>query len=160
MGGFFLTTLITALSVLVVNLIIPGVGISSFAAALLAGVSIGVVNGFVKPIVMILSLPATILTLGFFSLIVNGFCFWLASAFVPGFTVNGFFAFFLGPILLSIVSTLLTNLAIREGIGGSQNLESSQTGEFRQGYVTQETFTRSSEPAKTNVTIDVVPNSD
>ena len=116
MLGFFLTTLITALSLLVVDLIVPGVVIASFVAALLAGVSIGLVNGFVKPILSILSLPITILSLGIFSLVVNGFCFWLASVFVPGFIVHGLWAFLLGPIVLSVVSTLLTNYFISTGI--------------------------------------------
>jgi len=126
MLGFFLTTLITALSLLVVDLIVPGVGISSFVAALLAGVSIGLVNGVVKPVLTILSLPITILTLGIFSLIVNGFCFWLASVLVPGFTVHGFWAFILGPILLSFVSTLLTNYFVENGIGFDK-LESAES---------------------------------
>ena len=120
MLGFFLTTLITALSLLVVDLIVPGVVIASFVTALLAGVSIGVVNGFVKPILAILSLPITILSLGIFSLVVNGFCFWLASVFVPGFIIHGFWAFLLGPIVLSVVSTLLTNYVINTSIGFSR----------------------------------------
>ena len=120
MLGFFLTTLITALSLLVVDLIVPGVVIASFVTALLAGVSIGIVNGFVKPILAILSLPITILSLGIFSLVVNGFCFWLASVFVPGFIIHGFWAFLLGPIVLSVVSTLLTNYVINTSIGFSR----------------------------------------
>ncbi|MEB3213544.1 MAG: phage holin family protein [Leptolyngbyaceae bacterium] len=157
MSGFFLTTLITALSLLVVNLVIPGVEIPSFITAILAAISIGAVNGVVKPILVILSLPVTILSLGFFALIVNGFCFWLASVFVPGFTVHGVLAFLLGPIVLSVVSALLTNLAIREGIGVSpENEMYSQSTGYVQGDRRVETVT----PAETNVTIDVVPNSD
>ncbi|MEM7769105.1 MAG: phage holin family protein [Cyanobacteria bacterium P01_A01_bin.37] len=157
MSGFFLTTLITAISLLVVNWLIPGVGITSFLTALLAGVSIGMVNGFVKPILAILSLPATILTLGLFSLVVNGFCFWLASVFVPGFTIHGVFAFLVGPIVLSIVSTLLTNLAIKEGIG------TSSVNEIHQDSINQGIGTNRVETVRTvetDVIIDVVPNTD
>ena len=107
MLGFFLTTLATALSLLIVDLVVPGVTLASFPAALLAAVSIGFVNAFVKPILSVLSLPVTILTLGVFSLIVNGICFSLAAFFVPGFAVHGFWAFILGPIVLSFASTLL-----------------------------------------------------
>jgi uncharacterized membrane protein YvlD (DUF360 family) len=57
MLGFFLTTLVTALSLLIVDLVVPGVDIASFPVALLAGVAIGVVNAFIKPILSILSLP-------------------------------------------------------------------------------------------------------
>jgi len=108
MLGFLVTTLITALSILVVDLIVPGVGIATFTAALLAAVSLGIVNGSVKPVLKLVSLPVTFLTLGAFSLVVNGFCFWLASVLVPGFTVNGLIGFILGPIVLSAVSTFLS----------------------------------------------------
>jgi len=107
MLGFFLTTLATALSLLIVDLVVPGVALASFPAALIAAVSIGFVNAFVRPILSVLSLPVTIITLGLFSLIVNGICFSLAAFFVPGFAVQGFWAFILGPIVLSFASTLL-----------------------------------------------------
>jgi putative membrane protein len=124
MLGFLITTLITALSLLVVDLVVPGVGIATFAAAMLAGVSLGVVNGLVKPILTILSLPITILSLGAFSLVVNGFCFWLASVFVPGFAVHGILAFILGPVVLSLVNTALTNYFVERGIFGQTPTES------------------------------------
>jgi putative membrane protein len=107
MIGFFLTVLATALSLLVVDIIFPGVDLANFPAALLAGFAIGVVNATVKPIIFILSLPLTILSLGAFSLVVNGICFWLASVFVPGFKVSGIIAFIFAPIILSVVSTFL-----------------------------------------------------
>ncbi len=116
MLGFFITTLVTALSILVVDLIVPGVGIATFPAALLAAVSLGVVNGSVKPVLKLLSLPVTFLTLGAFSLIVNGFCFWLASVLVPGFTVSGLIGFIGGPIVLSAVSTFLSGYFINNNV--------------------------------------------
>ncbi len=117
MLGFFLTTLVTALSLLVVDLVVPGVDIKSFPVALIAGVAIGFVNAFIKPILFILSLPITILTLGLFALVVNGICFWLASALVPGFIAKGFLAIILGPIVLSIVSTFLNKYFGEKGFG-------------------------------------------
>lgn len=107
MLGLFVTTLVTALSLLVVDLAVPGVGIATFAAAVLAALSLGVVNSSVKPVLKLLSLPVTFLTLGGFALVVNGFCFWLASVLVPGFTVHGLLAFILGPVILSAVSTFI-----------------------------------------------------
>lgn len=107
MLGYFLTTLITALSLLIVDLIVPGVALANFPAAIVAAIAIGFVNAFVKPVLTILSLPVTILTLGLFSLVVNGICFSLAAFFVPGFAVQGLWAFILGPIVLSLASTLL-----------------------------------------------------
>lgn len=109
MVGILLSGLATALSLLVVDLVVPGVDIATFTAALLAAVSVGVVNAFIKPALTTLSLPVTFVTFGLFSLIVNGLCFWLASAFVPGFSVHGPLAFILGPVVLSFVSTFLVN---------------------------------------------------
>jgi putative membrane protein len=116
MLGFFLTTLVTALSLLIVDMVVPGVDINTFATAMLAAVAIGVVNGFVRPVLGLLSLPITILTLGGFALVVNGICFWLASVLVPGFTVHGFLAIILGPIVLSLGSTFLNKYFAEKGI--------------------------------------------
>lgn len=119
MLGFFLTTLITALSLLVVDLAVPGVSIATFPVALLAAISIGLVNSLIKPVLSVLSLPINVLTLGSFSLVVNGVYFWLASLLVPGFTVHGLLAIILSPIVLSFASTLLNNYFAEKGIGQS-----------------------------------------
>lgn len=117
MLGFALTTLITALSLLIVDLVIPGVVLANFPAALVAAVSIGFVNAFVKPVLSLLSLPINILTLGAFSLVVNGVCFWLASLVVPSFAVHGLLAFILGPVVLSLGTTFLNKYFADKGIG-------------------------------------------
>lgn len=116
MLGFLLTTLTTALGLLVVDLAIPGVTIASFPAALVAAVSIGLVNGSVKPVLSVLSLPINFLTLGLFSLVVNGLCFWLASLFVPGFVAHGLLAFILGPVVLSFATTFLDRYFVEKGV--------------------------------------------
>ncbi len=107
MATSLISGLITALSLLVVDLVVPGVSIATFPAALIAALSIAVVNTFIRPVVKILSLPLNIISFGLFSLVVNGLCFWLAAVFVPGFSVQGFLGFILGPVALSFVSTLL-----------------------------------------------------
>lgn len=107
MLGSLLTILATALSLLVVDIIFPGVSLANFPAAMVAGLVIGLVNSGIRPIISLLSLPLNILSLGAFSLVVNGLCFWLASLFVPGFQVAGFIAFIVAPIILSLVSTFL-----------------------------------------------------
>ncbi|MBD1845808.1 phage holin family protein [Cyanobacteria bacterium FACHB-63] len=114
---FLLTTLTTALGLLVVDLVIPGVTIASFPAALVAAISVGLVNSFVKPVLSLLSLPINILTLGLFSLVVNGMSFWLASLFVPGFAVHGFLAFILAPVVLSFATTFLNRYFTEKGMG-------------------------------------------
>jgi putative membrane protein len=109
MLGTFLTLLATALSLLVLDIIFPkGVDIATFPAALIAAGAIGIVNSSVKPILSALSLPLNFLSLGAFSLVVNGLCFWLASLFVPGFSVHGLAAIILGPVILSFVNTFIS----------------------------------------------------
>ena len=108
MLGFALTTIATALSLLVTDLVVPGVDIATFPAAIIAGLAVGLLNSTVRPVLAALSLPLTFLTLGLFSLVVNGICFWLASVLVPGFTVHGLIAFLLGPVILSLVNTFLS----------------------------------------------------
>lgn len=109
MMGTFLTWLATALSLLVVDLVVPGVDLATFPAALIGAIAIGLVNSGVRPILSLLSLPLNVLSLGLFSLVVNGICFWLASILVPGFRVDGLLAIILGPIILSFVNTFLSN---------------------------------------------------
>lgn len=124
---FALTTLITALSLLIVDLLIPGVVLANFPVAILAAVAIGLVNAFIKPVLSFLSLPINFVTLGAFSLVVNGLCFWLASLLVPGFTVHGLLAFFLSPIVLSFGTTLLNNYFVDKGISQSANTVSTKS---------------------------------
>lgn len=117
MVGFLLTTLATALSLLVVDLIVPGVDLANFPAAIIAALAIGLINGTVKPVLSFFSLPINFLTLGLFALVINGLCFWLAAVLVPGFYVSGLLAFFLGPVVLSFGSTLINNYFAERGIG-------------------------------------------
>jgi putative membrane protein len=109
MWGTLLTIIATALSLLIVDLVVPGVNLANFPAALIAGFAIGLINSSVKPVLSTLSLPLNFVSLGAFSLIVNGFCFWLAALLVPGFAVRGVIAFILGPVILSFASTFINN---------------------------------------------------
>jgi putative membrane protein len=104
----FLTTLATALSLLIVDLVVPGVNLANFPAAMIAALAIGLINTSVKPVISTLSLPLNLLSLGAFSLVVNGLCFWLAAVLVPGFVVKGLIAFIIGPVVLSFLNTFLT----------------------------------------------------
>ncbi|HEY9644603.1 MAG TPA: phage holin family protein [Coleofasciculaceae cyanobacterium] len=108
MIGFVLTTLATALSLLITDLVVPGVNIATFPAAVIAGLAVGVINSTIRPVLSALSLPLNFVTLGLFSLVVNGLCFWLASVLVPGFSVHGLIAFLLGPVILSLSNTFLS----------------------------------------------------
>ena len=109
MLGTLLTLLATALSLLVVDIIFPGVNLANFPAAMVAALAIGLFNSGVKPVLSVLSLPINILSLGAFTLVINGLCFWLASLFVPGFRVSGLIAFLVAPVILSFVNTFISN---------------------------------------------------
>ncbi|WP_242049109.1 phage holin family protein [Planktothrix sp. FACHB-1365] len=109
-----LTLVATALSLLIVDLVVPGVNLATFPAALIAAAAIGGVNAFVKPVISTLSLPLNFLSLGAFSFVVNGLCFWLASVLVPGFQVYGFLGFILGPVILSAVNTFLNSYFVEK----------------------------------------------
>lgn len=102
------TLVVTALSLLVVDLVVPGVNIATFPAALIAALAIGVLNSVVKPAISKFSLPLNYTTLGLFSLVVNGLCFWLAAVLVPGFSVHGLVGALLSPVVLSFVNTFLS----------------------------------------------------
>jgi putative membrane protein len=139
MLGAFLTLLATALSLLVVDIVLPGVNIATFPAALIAALVLGGVNSSVRPVLSTLSMPLNFVSFGAFSLVINGLCFWLASLFVPGFGVSGPISFILGPVILSFVNTFLNNYFIEKypdlKIGGVSNntnkLEAGRTSEAR-----------------------------
>lgn len=109
----FIRWLISALSIYLVAQILPGVHIVSFMTALLVAVVLGFVNVVVKPVLVLFTLPITILTLGLFLVVINALILLLVSAWVPGFTVDGFLTALVASVLISLVSTLLTRL-IRE----------------------------------------------
>lgn len=109
MLGYFFVVLGTALSLLVVDLVVPGVDLDTFPAALIGAIAIGLVNSSVKPVLSFLSLPINLLSLGLFSFVVNGICFWLAALFVPGFRVEGIVAIIVAPIVLSFVNAFLSS---------------------------------------------------
>jgi len=74
---------------------------------------LGVINTLIRPVLVLLTLPVTILTLGLFIFVINGLLFWLAGSFIDGFVVGGFWAGFFGAILFSIVSWLLSALVLK-----------------------------------------------
>ncbi|MEH2180594.1 phage holin family protein [Nostoc sp.] len=112
----FLTALTTALSLLIVDIVVPGVNIANFPAALIAALVIGLINGSVKPVLSALSLPLNFLSFGAFSLVVNGLCFWLAAVLVPGFAVSGIIGFLLGPVILTFANTFINNYFVERNL--------------------------------------------
>ena len=107
MKRFLIHWLIIALALWVTAYILPGVHIESNQALAIAAIVLGLLNALVRPILTLLTLPITILTLGLFYLLVNGFTFLLASKVVPGFGVSGFWWAVLGALVVSIVSAFV-----------------------------------------------------
>src|SRR5918996_1972396 len=99
--------LISALSLMIVAYIFPGIQLQGMGAALIAPIVIGLINATIGLILKIITFPLTILTLGIFWLIINALMLQLAAAVVPGFYVAGFLSAFFGAIVLSIVSMIL-----------------------------------------------------
>ncbi|MCC6165146.1 MAG: phage holin family protein [Acidobacteria bacterium] len=105
--GFLLHWAIVAASLWVTAYLVPGVTVRSVSALVVAALVLGLVNALVRPVLTILTLPITILTLGLFYLVVNGLAFGLAAAVTPGFDVAGFGSAVLGALLVSVVSWVL-----------------------------------------------------
>lgn len=93
-----------ALCIMFVGWIVPGITVSSFSTALIASIVIALVNLVIKPILVFLTLPINILTLGIFILVINALLFMFVAYLVPGIEVNGFWSAFLGALILSILS--------------------------------------------------------
>lgn len=95
--------LINALAVMVVAYVVPGLGVDSFYTAVIVALVLAVVNVTLKPILLLLTLPITIVTFGLFAIVVNSLLFWWVGSFVQGFTVTHFTAALLGSLLVSVV---------------------------------------------------------
>jgi putative membrane protein len=104
MGTFIVHWVITAVALVVADWALPGVRIGSGLSLAIAAVVLGFVNALVRPLLVILTLPLTILTLGLFYLVVNGIAFALAAALVPGFTVSSLGSAIEGALIVSLVS--------------------------------------------------------
>ncbi len=102
--------IINAAILFLVAFLYPGIIIGNFYAALIAILILGLVNLFIKPLILLLTLPLNVLTLGLFTFVINGFMFWLVSTIVKGFDVASFWSAVVGALLYSIISWLLNGL--------------------------------------------------
>jgi putative membrane protein len=102
--------LLNAVALLAVTYLLPSIQVSNFGTALVAALVLGFINTLVRPVLAILTLPITVLTLGIFFLVLNGLLFWLASALIPGFQVNGFVSALVGAILYGVIAWALSAL--------------------------------------------------
>ena len=105
-----LVWLINTVALVAVAYLLPGVSVASFVSALVAALVLGLVNAVIRPVLILLTLPATILTLGLFIFVINGLLFWFVGSFIQGFVVAGFWWGVLGAVLYSVFSWLLSAL--------------------------------------------------
>ncbi len=107
---FLIRLLITALALLAVTQVVPGITVSGWLPALMAAFFLGILNAVVRPILVILTLPVTILTLGLFIFVINAGIFLLVASFLDGFEVSGFLSALIGSIVISIASGIAHKL--------------------------------------------------
>jgi putative membrane protein len=106
--GFIVRVIVNGLALIAVAYLVPGVHVTGFVGAVIAAFVLGIVNAVLRPILILLSLPIEILTLGLFTFIINALLFYFVGKLHIGLTVHGFGAALIGSIVLSIVSWLLS----------------------------------------------------
>ena len=102
--------ILNAVALLAVAYLLPSIQVASFGSAMIAAVLLGLVNTVVRPVLILLTLPATLLTLGLFLFVINGLMFWLAGSMIDGFAVESFWSAFFGSLLYSLISWALSSL--------------------------------------------------
>ena len=111
-----LVWLVNALALLALPYVFPSIKVDSFGAALIAALALGLINTLIRPLLILLTLPVTVLTLGLFIFVINGLLFWLVGSFVQGFHVGGFWPAVGGAILYSIISWALSSLLLKKDL--------------------------------------------
>ena len=105
---------INALVLMLIPYIVPGVEIVSFYYALIAALVLALINAVIKPVLILLTLPINILTLGLFTLVINALLFWFVASFVKGFYIDGFWPAFFAALIFSIFSIIFNYLLDEE----------------------------------------------
>jgi putative membrane protein len=113
------TWLINAVALMALPYLMHSVSVSNFTTALIAALVLGLVNTLIRPILVILTLPVTVISLGLFILVINAALFWLVARYVDGFAVAGFGSAFIAAILYSIISWALSALLLKDKDGNS-----------------------------------------
>lgn len=107
---WIITLFLNSMALLIADFLIPGFHIKGFFSALLAAVVLGLVNTIIRPVLVVLTLPITFFTLGFFIFIINAITFMIAARLVPGFTVYSFWGAFWGALVTSAISWILNGI--------------------------------------------------
>ncbi len=128
--------LVITVAILIASVIVPGIQVESLTTAIIAAAILGVINVFLRPVLLILTLPLTILTLGVFAFVINACMLLLVAYFVPGLEVHGFFSAFLGALIISIVSWISNRFINRPKVSNHRkpdyiDLEQGDDGKWR-----------------------------
>lgn len=121
--NLILRWLFNALGLFVIANVVPGISVAGFYPALIASLILGLLNVLIRPILIILTLPITLVTLGLFAFVINALLFWFVASFIDGFAVNGFLSALMGSLLLSLVSTVGNRWIISQGSANHAKVE-------------------------------------
>jgi putative membrane protein len=107
-----LVWLVNAVALFLLPFVFPWVQVDTFMTALIAALALGLINTLIRPLLVLLTLPVTLMTLGLFIFVINGLLFWWVGSFIDGFHVSGFWSSLFGAIVYSIISWVLTSLLL------------------------------------------------
>jgi putative membrane protein len=113
--GFLIRAVVNALAIWLATEVVPGIEAGSVTTVVVAALVLGLVNAIVRPVLLVLTLPLTLVTLGLFLFVLNALCLWLTSAIVPGFEVRGFWPAFWGALILSALSWVVNGFVSDRG---------------------------------------------
>lgn len=128
--GLLVRWLILTAAIMVASYLIQGIEVNGFFSALFAAAILGVLNVFFRPILLILTLPINILTLGFFTFVINAVLLKMASGVISGFVVHGFWSAVFGGFIISVVSWLLNSFINDQGRVGYTDLRRREGGRW------------------------------
>ena len=114
MGRFLTKWIINSLAILIVTYIVKGIQVASPITAIVVALVLGIINTFLRPFIILITLPINIFTLGLFTFFINGFLFYLVSKIVKGFIILGFWPAFFGSLLFSAISLFLSLMVIKK----------------------------------------------
>jgi putative membrane protein len=130
MKGIVLRWLVLTLAIMLAAYLIRGIAVKSFFSALLAAAMLGILNAFFRPILIVLTLPINILTLGLFTFVINAILLMMASGVIGGFAVQGFWPALLGSLVISLISWLLSSFVNEQGRVGYIDLRKRHDGRW------------------------------
>ena len=115
MRGLLIKWIINSLAILIVTYIVKGIEVASPVTVIVVAFVLGIINAFLRPLIILITLPISIFTFGLFIFFINGFLFYAVSKIVKGFVIAGFWPAFFGALLFSIISLLLSLLVNEKG---------------------------------------------